>query len=46
MATEQVLNWIGGVTSPPNQAPLKLTKNIDSFEEDFSNGYLFADILH
>jgi hypothetical protein len=39
------LNWIGGAISPPKQAPLKLSKNIESFESDFSNGYLLGEIL-
>ena len=45
MATEQVLNWIGGAIAVPNQPALKLSQNIDSFETDFANGYLFAEIL-
>lgn len=45
MANEQVLNWIGGAYSPPNQAPIKLSRNIESFETDFANGYLFGEIL-
>jgi hypothetical protein len=45
MATEQVLNWIGGAVAPPGQAPLKLSRNIESFEADFANGFLFGEIL-
>lgn len=45
MATDQVLNWIGGATTPPGQQPIKLSKSIDSFEADFANGYLFGEIL-
>lgn len=45
MATEAVLNWIGGAESPPGQDPIKLSRNIESFESDFSNGYLFGEIL-
>lgn len=46
MANEQVLNWIGGAVSPPNQSPIKLSRNIESFETDFANGYLFGEILN
>lgn len=45
MATEQVLNWIGGSIVVPGQPAIKLSQNIDSFETDFANGYLFAEIL-
>jgi len=45
MATEQVLNWIGGATTAPGQEPIKLSKTINSFETDFSNGYLIGEIL-
>ena len=45
MATEQVLNWIGGSITTPNREAIKLSSNIDSFEKDFANGYLFGEIL-
>lgn len=44
MATEQVLNWIGGATEINSQV-VQLSKPIDSFESDFANGYLFGEIL-
>lgn len=37
MATEQVLKWVTN--------DLRLSKTIHSFEMDFSNGYLFGEIL-
>ena len=42
MATDQVLNWIGGATTIEGQEPLKLSKQIDSFEADFADGHLFG----
>ena len=47
MATEQVLNWIGGASAVQGreEVQVKLSKNVDSFETDFSNGYLFGEIL-
>ena len=42
---DQVLKWLGGVTCPPNQPPLKLGQQIESFETDFANGWLFGNIL-
>ena len=37
MATEQVMQWIN--------RDIRLSKVIHSFETDFSNGYLFGEIL-
>jgi hypothetical protein len=37
MATEQVLQWM--------QRDIKLSQEINSFETDFSSGYLFGEIL-
>ena len=37
MATDQVMHWIN--------RDIKLSKVIHSFETDFSNGYLFGEIL-
>ena len=31
--------------SPAGQEPIKLSRNIESFEADFANGYLFGEIL-
>lgn len=45
MATEQVINWIGGISAINGQNPVKLSKTIDSFEVDFANGYLFGELL-
>ena len=45
MATEQVINWIGGMTCVTGQDPVKLSKTIDSFEADFANGYLYGELL-
>lgn len=39
------MNWIGGAAVPPGQQPLQLTRNIESFEADFANGYLIGEIL-
>jgi CH-like domain in sperm protein len=38
MASETVLSWI--------TREMKLSKQVTSFEQDFSSGYLFAEILH
>ena len=39
------MNWIGGAVSPPGQSPIKLSRNIESFEVEFSNVYLFGEIF-
>jgi hypothetical protein len=44
MATDQVLKWIGGATEI-NETKISLSKPINSFETDFSNGYLIGEIL-
>ena len=44
MATDQVLKWIGGATEI-NKTKVSLSKPINSFESDFSNGYLIGEIL-
>ena len=44
MATDQVLKWIGGATEI-NQTKVTLSSTINSFETDFSNGYLIGEIL-
>lgn len=37
MASEQVLSWI--------QNDVRLSKPVQNFEADFSNGYFFGEIL-
>ena len=37
MATDQVLQWI--------QNEVRLSKTVNSFEQDFASGYLLGEIL-